>query len=144
MGWMFVPLTQYHGGGDAATIEPLKDHLAHYETRLANLLGAGVQACYRGPRLFDTDETWLLDFSQGNRPRITRFEGIGRQPYDALLTPEGRYYIAGLFGEDGMAKIDLWHPERGVERILDGTLNIEQAVCGRPCRTSTSSRRRRG
>jgi len=70
--------------------------------------------------LFDTDETWLLDFSQGNRPRITRFEGIGRQPYDALLTPEGRYYIAGLFGEDGMAKIDLWHPERGVERILDG------------------------
>jgi len=70
--------------------------------------------------LFDTDETWLLDFSQGNQPQITRFEGIGRQPYDALLTPEGRYYIAGLFGEDGMAKIDLWHPERGVERILDG------------------------
>ena len=70
--------------------------------------------------LFDTDEPWLLDFSQGNEPQITRFEGIGRQPYDALLTPEGRYYIAGLFGEDGMAKIDLWHPERGVERILDG------------------------
>jgi hypothetical protein len=57
MGWMFVPLTQYHGGGAAATIEPLKDHLEHYETRLANLFGAGVQACYRGPRLFDTDET---------------------------------------------------------------------------------------
>ena len=57
MGWMFVPLTQYHGGGEAATIEPLKDHLEHYETRLANLFGAGVQACYRGPRLFDTAET---------------------------------------------------------------------------------------
>jgi hypothetical protein len=57
MGWMFVPLTQYHGGGAAATIEPLKDHLPHYEARLANLFGAGVQACYRGPRLFDTDET---------------------------------------------------------------------------------------
>ena len=57
MGWMFVPLTQYHGGGAAATIEPLKDHLEHYETRLANLFGAGVQACYRGPRLFDTDDT---------------------------------------------------------------------------------------
>lgn len=57
MGWMFVPLTEYHGGGAAASIEPLKDHLEHYETRLANLFGAGVQACYRGPRLFDTDET---------------------------------------------------------------------------------------
>ena len=72
MGWMFVPLTQYHGGGAAATIEPLKDHLDHYETRLANLFGAGVQACYRGPRLFDTDETkavvkkWV-DFYRAHR-----------------------------------------------------------------------------
>jgi hypothetical protein len=57
MGWMFVPLTEYQGGGAAATIEPLKDHLAHYEQRLANLFGAGVMACYRGPRLYDTDET---------------------------------------------------------------------------------------
>ncbi|MCE9546833.1 MAG: hypothetical protein K8T25_15245 [Planctomycetia bacterium] len=60
MGWMMVPLTQYHGGGGAATIEPLNQHLEHYETRFANLLGAGVQACYRGPRLYDTDETKAL------------------------------------------------------------------------------------
>lgn len=57
MGWMFVPLTEYHGGGAAATIEPLKEHLPHYEQRLANLFGAGVQACYRGPRLYDAPET---------------------------------------------------------------------------------------
>lgn len=57
MGWMFVPLTEYHGGGAAATIEPLHEHLDHYERRLANLLGAGVQACYRGPRLYDSPET---------------------------------------------------------------------------------------
>jgi len=57
MGWMFVPLTEYHGGGPAATIEPLAEHLDHYERRLENLLGAGVQACFRGPRLYDTEET---------------------------------------------------------------------------------------
>lgn len=57
MGWMFVPLTQYHGGGAAATIEPLAEHLDAYEAHLANNLGAGVQACYRGPRLYDTPET---------------------------------------------------------------------------------------
>ncbi len=57
MGWMFVPLTQYHGGGAAATIEPLQEHLPHYGQRLANLFGAGVQACYRGPRLYDASET---------------------------------------------------------------------------------------
>ncbi len=57
MGWMFVPLTQYHGGGAAATIEPLREHLGHYERMLSSNLALGVQACYRGPRLYDTDET---------------------------------------------------------------------------------------
>ncbi len=57
MGWMFVPLMQYHGGGAEATIEPLDAHRDHYRQRLDNLLSAGVQACYRGPRLFDTPAT---------------------------------------------------------------------------------------
>ncbi|WP_324734444.1 cytochrome D1 domain-containing protein [Pseudomonas paeninsulae] len=68
--------------------------------------------------LFDTGEIWIADFSQGNTPAISRFTDVGNQPYDALLTPDGRYYLAGLFGEDGMAKLDLWHPERGVQRVL--------------------------
>jgi hypothetical protein len=57
MGWMFVPLTEYHGGGAAATLEPLREHLPDYEAHLANNFGAGVQACYRGPRLYDSEET---------------------------------------------------------------------------------------
>ena len=57
MGWMFVPLVQYHGGGDAATIEPLAKHLDVYEAILGQNFGLGVQACYRGPRLYDADET---------------------------------------------------------------------------------------
>jgi hypothetical protein len=57
MGWMFVPLTEYHGGGAAATIEPLDEHLDHYERMLVCNLAHGVQACYRGPRLYDTDRT---------------------------------------------------------------------------------------
>ncbi len=57
MGWMFVPLVEYHGGGAAATMEPLSEHLAEYEWHLAQNFGCGVQACYRGPRLYDTDAT---------------------------------------------------------------------------------------
>ena len=57
MGWMFVPLSQYHGGGAAATIEPLNEHLDHYDRLLKSNLGMGVQAHYRGPRLYDTKET---------------------------------------------------------------------------------------
>jgi len=54
MGWMFVPLTQYHGGGAAATLEPLSENLPDYEGHLANLMGSGVPAAYRGVRLYDT------------------------------------------------------------------------------------------
>ena len=57
MGWMFVPLTEYHGGGAAATIEPLNDHLHHYDLMMKSNLGFGVQACFRGPRLYDTEKT---------------------------------------------------------------------------------------
>jgi len=57
MGWMFVPLVQYHGGGAEATMEPLSEHLAEYEWHLAQNFGCGVQACYRGPRLYDTEAT---------------------------------------------------------------------------------------
>ena len=57
MGWMFVPLTEYHGGGEAATIEPLDTHLDHYERMLSSNFALGVQSAYRGPRLYDTERT---------------------------------------------------------------------------------------
>ncbi len=60
MGWMFVPLSEYHGGGAAATIEPLDEHRDHYRAMLESNLALGVQACYRGPRLFDTQRTKAL------------------------------------------------------------------------------------
>jgi len=57
MAWTFVPLTQYHGGGAAATLEPLADHLYEYDAHMTQNYGSGVQACYRGPRLYDTEDT---------------------------------------------------------------------------------------
>jgi protein NirF len=70
--------------------------------------------------LYDGGETWIADFSKSQTPEITKFKGIGELPYDALVTDDGRYYIAGLFGEDGLAKLDLWQTDKGVSRILDG------------------------
>ena len=57
MAWTFVPLSQYHGGGAAATLEPLAEHLHEYDMHMTQNYGSGVQACYRGPRLYDTEET---------------------------------------------------------------------------------------
>lgn len=57
MGWMMLPLVEYHGGGAAATLEPLDEHRAEYEAHLAQNFGTGVMSCYRGPRLYDTEAT---------------------------------------------------------------------------------------
>jgi hypothetical protein len=39
VGWMFVPLVVYHGGGAAAQFEPLVAHQIEYEWALAQYLG---------------------------------------------------------------------------------------------------------
>jgi protein NirF len=78
--------------------------------------------------LFDADAIWIADLSERSRPRIVRLEGIGRQPYDALVTPDGRHYIAGLFGEDGLALVDLWDDVPSARRILAGYGRGEQAL----------------
>jgi protein NirF len=70
--------------------------------------------------LFEAGEIWIADFRAGAPPEVTKFKGIGKQPYDALVTPDGHFYLAGLFGEDGLAMVDLWHAERGVTRVLAG------------------------
>ena len=57
MSWGFVPLTRYQGGGPEAVLEPLDKHLEDYKQLMMQYYGAGVQACYRGPRLFDTEKT---------------------------------------------------------------------------------------
>ena len=78
--------------------------------------------------LFDGHAIWIADLSQPGAPRITRLAGIGRQPYDALVTPDGRYYIAGLFGEDGLALVDLWDEVPRARRILAGYGRGEQPL----------------
>lgn len=105
------------------TLELLADVPASYGTEGKRSKVVGL-ADATGNRfvwsLFDADEIWIGDFSTPSTPVIQKFTGIGRAPYDALITPNGRYYLAGLFGEDGMAMVDLWHPEQGARRVLSG------------------------
>ena len=72
--------------------------------------------------LYDSGEIWMADFSgpDASAPKITRFPGVGKLPYDANITPDGRHYIAGLFGEDGLVHLDLWDAAPKPKRILDG------------------------
>ena len=68
--------------------------------------------------LFDKGEIWVTDASDPRAPKTQKYPA-GQQPYDGLVTPDGRYYMAGLFGEDGVALLDTWKPEQGARKILE-------------------------
>ncbi|MFN7085749.1 MAG: cytochrome D1 domain-containing protein [Burkholderiales bacterium] len=122
----FVAVANYSPGGvkvfTADTLELLADIPAIYgDGRRAKVVGLEDAPGNRFVfSLFEAGEIWVADFGAGASPVVTKFKDVGKEPYDALVTPDGRYYLAGLFGEDGMAMLDLWHPEHGVKRVLEG------------------------
>jgi protein NirF len=120
-----VAVSNYDPGGvkvfDAETLELVADIPAVYgpaeaRSKVVGLVDAPGQRFVFS--LYDAGEIWIADFSSGGKPTVQKFKNIGRQPYDGLITPDGHYYIAGLFGEDGLALLDLWDPNKGVQRIL--------------------------
>lgn len=70
--------------------------------------------------LFEAGEIWVADLADAQRPVLHKYLNVGREPYDGMISADGRFYAAGLFGEDGVALLDLWHPEAGVQRVLTG------------------------
>jgi hypothetical protein len=101
MGWGFVPLTAYHGGGADAVLEPLSEHLEDYRQLMMQYYGAGVQACYRGPRLYDTEETkavvisvidWYKKYRDILNADIIRLRRADGRDWDGWMhvDPQGR------------------------------------------------------
>lgn len=119
-----VVAQNYTPGGikafDAETLELLAEVPAEYAPgQFSKVVGLadspGNKFVYA---LFDAGEIWVTDFSDPRRPTTQRYPA-GKQPYDGLVTPDGRYFLAGLFGEDGVAMLDLWQPEKGARKILE-------------------------
>lgn len=119
-----VVAQNYTPGGikafDAETLELLSEVPAEYApgkfSKVVGLADApGNKFAYA---LFEGGEIWVSDFSNPRQPQTQRFPA-GIQPYDGLVTPDGRYFLAGLFGEDGVAMVDLWQPEKGARKILE-------------------------
>jgi len=112
MGWMFVPLVEYHGGGAAATLEPLSEHLDAYEWHLAQNFGSGVQACYRGPRLYDTEET---------KEVVKKWVDFYKQ-HRAILDSD-IIHVRRADGKDVdvMLHVNPWNEERGLAMVYNPT-----------------------
>ncbi|UPL22924.1 cytochrome D1 domain-containing protein [Alcaligenes faecalis] len=128
-----IVVQNYEPGGikvfDADTLALISEVPSYYApNKRAKVVGlADLPNQQFAYSLFEAGEIWLTDLSDPSRPTTRRF-AAGRQPYDAMVTPDGRYYIAGLFGEDALAMLDLWNPENGVQKILQGYGRGETAL----------------
>jgi protein NirF len=129
-----IAVSNYEPGGvkvfDAATLELRTEIPATYgdnkRSKVVGLVDApGNRFVYS---LYEAGEIWIADLHDSKSPVLTKFTAIGKQPYDGTVTPDGHYYIAGLFGEDGLALLDLWQPEQGVRRVLQGYGRGEQPL----------------
>ncbi|UAB88882.1 protein nirF [Ruegeria sp. SCSIO 43209] len=112
-----VAVSNYEPGGvrvfDAETLEMVAD--IPTDSKTIGLVDApGRRFVFT---MWDTGETWIADFSNG-APAITKIPEMGKNPYDALITANGRTYITGLFGEDGLTALDLWAETPEPIRVL--------------------------
>ncbi|MEN8226804.1 MAG: alpha-galactosidase [Bacteroidota bacterium] len=112
MAWTFVPLTQYHGGGTEATLEPLAEHLREYDAHMTQNYGSGVQACYRGPRLYDTDATKELVIHKISHYK--KYREILNADIIHLRRPDGRDW-------DGILHVDPQQEINGYAMIYNPT-----------------------
>lgn len=105
MGWGFVPLTRYQGGGEEAVLEPLSEHLTDYKQLMMQYYGAGIQACYRGPRLYDTDTTkqtvinvinWYKKYRDILNADIIHLRRADGRDWDGILHVNPRLKTKGL------------------------------------------------
>lgn len=114
-----IAVSNYEPGGvnvfDADTLAPVAEiPMGSKTVGLADVPGSRFIVA-----TWDEGEAWLLDHSADPaNPRITRIPDVGANPYDALLTADGRTYIVGLFGEKGLTTIDLWADPPAPRRIL--------------------------
>ncbi len=121
-----IAVSNYKPGGvkvfDSRTLETIAEIPAIYgnneRSKTVGLVDApGRKFVFT---LYNGGEIWVADFSDKAKPEIQKFKDIGDLPYDALITSDGRHYIAGLYGEDGLTHLDLWQKTIKPQRILDG------------------------
>jgi protein NirF len=130
-----VATSNYDPGGvklfDAGTLELIGDIPAVYgdgqqRSKVVGLVDApGRRFVFS---LYDAGEIWVVEARDPRHPLVRKFQNAGKLPYDGTVTPDGRYYLAGLFGEDGLTLLDLWHLEGGTRRILEGYGRGEQPL----------------
>lgn len=127
----YVATAEYHPGGitvlDAQTMEVVK-RLPTGGSRATGVVDAP------GNRFvavtIEDGEIWIIDAS-GDDPTIEhRIPTSTGEPYDAMITPDGRFYLVGHMESEDVSVLDLRDLDAGVRTIslADPTLELESDI----------------
>jgi len=121
----YVALSNYIPGEvrilDAETLELVKTIPALYADQNAkngSQLPSRVAGLVDAPgnllifSLMDANSIWVVDAGKKEFPVIKKFVDVGKTPYDALISPDGRYYLAGFLDSNWMGLLDTWRLDR--------------------------------
>ena len=93
-GWMFLPITDYHAGGADATFGGDPEA---YEWGLAQYLGAGVAACYRGDKPYASPATKAI---------LLKWIGFYKAHRQTLIQPVVHIRRASMQSWDGWLHVN--------------------------------------
>ena len=118
----YVALSNYIPGEvrilDADTLELVKTIPALYADASGKELPSRVVGIVDAPgnllvfSLMDANSVWVVDAGKKEFPVIRKFTDVGKTPYDALISPDGRYYLVGFLDSNWMGLLDTWKLER--------------------------------
>ena len=73
--------------------------------------------------LIEGHEIWIIDAATPEFRITHRIPTVQDDAYDAMITPDGRFYVVGHLGSARVSVLDLAHPELGVR-----TLSLEDPL----------------
>ena len=126
-GWMFVPLGDYHAGGDAATFQ---NHPQEYEFALAQYLGAGTAACYRGGELWDASDASGLVI----KIKLIKWVNFYKKHRKTIIEPVVHLKRPDMQGWDGWLHVRPYSKdgEVGVAMLFNPTDSVMTVVVSLP------------
>ena len=135
----YIATAEYVPGGltvlDSETMKVLKRHPATFEVageRVSSRVTGVVDA--PGNRfvcvLIEGAEIWIINAAEPSFPIEHRIKTSQDNPYDAMITPDGRYYVVGHMKSDRVSVLDLTQPEAGIQEVSlrDPTEDYDKAM----------------
>lgn len=123
----FIATAEYDPGGvtilDARTLEVVKRIPAFFDDD-GHKTRSQVTGIVDAPgnrfvcSMMEGKQIWIIDASKPDFPIEHKIEPADRGlPYDAMITPDGRYYLVGHLGTSAISMVDLKHPEKGARKV---------------------------